>query len=73
MACVHRKCPHCDAERIVKKGTANGWQRLKCRACAKAFNAPTGTPLAHLRLRGKWLEQAAVMRDGLPSASPSVR
>lgn len=64
-ACVHRKCPHCDAERIVKNGTADGWQRFKCRACAKTFNALTGTPLAHLHPRGKWLEQAAVMRDGL--------
>ncbi len=64
-ASVHRACPHCGAERIVKNGTADGWQRFKCRACAKTFNALTGTPLAHLHLRGKWLEQAAVMRDGL--------
>ena len=64
-ACAHRKCPHCDAERIVKNGTADGWQRFKCRACAKTFNVLTGTPLAHLHLRGKWLEQATVMRDGL--------
>lgn len=64
-AAAHEKCPHCGAERIVKNGTADGLQRFKCRACAKTFNALTGTPLAHLHQRGKWLEQAAVMRDGL--------
>lgn len=64
-AAVHQKCPHCGAERIVKNGTADGLQRFKCRACAKTFNALTGTPLAHLHQRMKWLEQAAVMRDGL--------
>ena len=29
---THRKCPHCGAERIVKKGAADGRQRFKCRA-----------------------------------------
>ena len=56
------KCPHCGAERVVKNGTADGLQRFKCRACAKTFNALTGTPLAHLPPRGKWLEQAAECR-----------
>lgn len=64
-ASARRVCPHCGAERIVKNGTADGLQRFKCRTCTKTFNALTGTPLAHLHLRGKWLEQAAVMRDGL--------
>lgn len=58
-------CPHCGADRIVKNGTASGLQRYKCRGCSKTFNTLTGTPLAHLHLRDKWLEQAAVMRDGL--------
>ena len=40
-------------------------QRFKCRGCAKTFNALTGTPLARLRHKAKWLSQAAVLRDGL--------
>ena len=52
-----RACPHCKSERLVRNGMADGLQRYKCRACAKAFNTLTGTPLARLRHKGKWLEQ----------------
>jgi transposase-like protein len=58
-------CPHCAAERVVKNGTARGLQRYKCRGCDKTFCALTGTPLAGLHMRGKWIEQAAALRDGL--------
>lgn len=58
-------CPHCAALRVVKNGTAHGLQRFKCRSCGKTFNALTGTPLAGLHMRDKWLEQAAAMREGL--------
>jgi len=58
-------CPHCAAERVVKNGSADGLQRYKCRACRRTFNALTGSPLAGLHMRGKWLDQAAVLRDGL--------
>lgn len=58
-------CPHCSAERVVKNGSADGLQRYKCRSCRKTFNALTGTPLARLRMKGKWLEQTAALRDGL--------
>lgn len=58
-------CPHCAAERVVKNGTARGLQRYKCRGCARTFCALTGTPLAGLHMRGKWIEQATALRDGL--------
>jgi transposase-like protein len=61
----HRGCPHCDGEFIVRNGTANGLQRYKCRACGKTFNALTGTPLARLRHKGKWLDQTRALADGL--------
>jgi transposase-like protein len=44
---------------------ASDLQRFKCRKCAKTFNALSGTWLAHLHLRGKWIGQAEAMRDGL--------
>jgi transposase-like protein len=58
-------CPHCAAERIVKNGNARGLQRYKCRACGKTFCALTGTPLAGLHMRGKWLGQAEALDAGL--------
>jgi transposase-like protein len=58
-------CPHCAATQVVKNGSADGLQRYKCNACRKTFNALTGTPLARLRQKGKWLEQTAALRDGL--------
>lgn len=60
-----RACPHCKSERIVRNGMADGLQRYKCRGCGKTFNALTGTPLARLRLKGKWLAQTRALADGL--------
>ena len=57
-------CPHCAEEHVVKNGNAHGLQRYKCRGCRKTFNVLTGTPLAGLHMKGKWLEQVAVLRDG---------
>lgn len=59
------QCPHCDSKAVVRNGTADGLQRFKCRDCAKTFNALTGTPLARLRMKGKWVSQAEALRDGL--------
>lgn len=57
-------CPHCGNTHIVKNGHADGLQRYLCRACATTFNALTGTPLARLHLREKWLEQAQALHEG---------
>ena len=58
-------CPCCGAQRVVKNGSAHGLQRFKCRDCGKTFNVLTGTPLAGLHMRDKWLEQATALREGL--------
>ncbi len=49
----------------MRNGLADGLQRYKCRAWGNTFNALSGTPLARLRHKGKWLEQARAMADGL--------
>lgn len=59
------QCPHCGSARMVRNGRAHGLQRYKCRACKRSFNALTGTPLARLRQKGKWLAQAEAVREGL--------
>ena len=58
-------CPHCQGQHVVRNGQASELQRYKCRGCAKTFNALTGTPLARLRHKARWLIQAQVLREGL--------
>jgi len=57
--------PHCQAARAVRNGQASGLQRYKCRGCGKTFNALSGTPMARLRPKHKWLDQAQVLSQGL--------
>jgi len=62
---VEPTCPKCSSVRVVRNGQADGLQRYKCRSCCVTFNALTGTPLARLRYRERWLRQCAVLQDGL--------
>lgn len=64
---VHEQpaCPHCNATRIVRNGSASGMQRYKCRGCHRTFNALSATPLARLRMKAKWLGQQDVLNQGL--------
>ena len=48
-------CPRCRGVRLHRDGRADGLQRYRCLGCRRSFNALTGTPLARLRHRGKWL------------------
>lgn len=58
-----RQCPHCAAARVYKHGRSAGLQSYLCLACKKSFNALTGTPLARLHLREKWLPYLQCMID----------
>lgn len=58
-------CPRCGASHVVRHGHADGLQRYKCRGCGRTFNALTGTPLARLRQREKWLSQVKALGEGL--------
>jgi len=59
------RCPHCAHERIHRHGRSEGLQRYRCGACGKTFNALTGTPLARLRHKAKWLDFLQAMQDSL--------
>jgi transposase-like protein len=59
-----RQCPHCKAVGAQKRGRVSGLARFQCRACRKTYNALTGTPLARLRMKDRWLEMAAAMAAG---------
>jgi transposase-like protein len=51
-----RACPACRESRIHRHGHVHGLQRFRCAGCGVTFNALTGTPLARLRLKSRWLE-----------------
>ena len=58
-----RACPVCASRRLHRHGHAHGLQRYRCTACGKTFNALTGTPLARLRLKGRWLDYLDTVLD----------
>jgi len=56
-------CPHCQASKPYRHGHAHGLQRYRCRACSRTFNALSGTPLARLRHKARWLDYLDGMLD----------
>jgi transposase-like protein len=48
-------CPRCRSLHVHRDGHADGLQRYRCVGCGRSFNALTGTALARLRHRTKWL------------------
>ena len=59
-----RRCPHCGDGGSVGCGAANGVRRFRCKKCGKSFNALTGTPLAGLRKKERWLEFGRSLSEG---------
>lgn len=58
-------CPHCVSTDLYRYGLVSGLQRYFCKKCHKTFNALTGTPLARLRQKPKWLDYLAAMAQSL--------
>ena len=50
-----RRCPHCGGA-SVGGGQSDGLRRFRCKDCRRSFNALTGTPLARLRKKERWLD-----------------
>lgn len=59
----HLRCPRCEGTRFYRHGHANGLQRFQCRACKRTFNSLTGTPLARLRQKHRWMTYCDTLRD----------
>ncbi|WBS00749.1 hypothetical protein OU994_20855 [Pseudoduganella sp. SL102] len=66
-------CPHCACQRSHRCGQASGLQRYRCVMCRRSFNALTGTPLARLRLRDKWLHYLQCLIESIPVRSAARR
>jgi transposase-like protein len=58
-------CGHCRSDKYSKHGRRNDFQRYKCKRCGKTFNILTGTPLARLRKKGRWLDFSNCLAEGL--------
>jgi len=56
-------CPRCQADRPYRHGHVNGLQRYRCRVCLRTFNALSGTPLARLRHKSRWIDYLDGMLD----------
>jgi transposase-like protein len=56
-------CPHCGSHCIGKWGIAKGLRRFRCKECKRTFNALTGTPLAHLRMKERWGQFAECLQE----------
>lgn len=61
-----RCCPHCQSTELALHGQVNGLQRYRCQACRRTFNALTGTPLARLRKKDKWLGFSGALAASQP-------
>jgi transposase-like protein len=58
-----RPCPHCPAPGARRRATVSDRARYECRECGRTDNALTGTDLAPLRMKDRWLEMASSMTD----------
>ena len=63
-----RSCPCCQGTDLDRHGQVSGLQRCRCQSCHRTFNALTGTALARLRKKDKWLGFS-----GAPVASQPLR
>ena len=61
-----RRCPRCHGAHWHRHGHANNLQRYRCRACGRTFNDLSGTPLARLRLREKWIDYLQALLASRP-------
>jgi transposase-like protein len=58
-----RPCPRCGCDRVHRCGQASGLQRFRCLGCRRTYNALTGTPLARLRKKERWLPYLQCVLD----------
>jgi len=66
-------CAHCGADEIVGWGRSHGLPRYRCKACGRTFNAATGTAMARLRKKDRWLDQAQAMIESVSLAKAAER
>lgn len=58
-------CPSCGSSHCLRWGQQSGLQRFRCKDCGRSFNRLSGTPLAHLHHRERWLAYAECLEQSL--------
>ena len=66
-------CPRCGCPKAHLHGTANDLRRFRCTRCRRTYNALTGTPLARLRKRDKWLPYLQCLLDSITVRKAATR
>jgi transposase-like protein len=67
------KCAHCGSLRIEGWGRErNGLKRRRCLDCRRTFNPLTGTALARLRKKERWLSFGAALNGSLPVRKAAI-
>jgi len=66
-------CPHCRSPEVRPWGGARGLPRYRCPQCRKTFNPFTGTPVAGLHNKERWLDQARALIEGESLAKAAER
>jgi len=66
-------CPRCGALDVRHWGEARGLPRYRCVECRKTFNPFTGTPVAGLHNKDRWLDQARALIEGESLAKAAER
>jgi transposase-like protein len=66
-------CPHCASHKLGRWGHASGLPRYRCGECRRTFNALSGTPLARLRKKDRWADQAEALKSGESVAKAAAR
>ena len=66
-------CPHCGGYEVGAWGRANGMPRRRCKGCRKTFGPLTGTPLAGLHYKDRWIDQAQALMSGESVAKAAER
>jgi transposase-like protein len=66
-------CAHCGADEMIGWGRSHGLPRYRCKACKRTFNAATGTAMARLRKKDRWLDQAQAMIESVSLAKAAER
>lgn len=56
-------CGHCGSDKTARWGSAHGLARYRCGGCNQTFNALTGTSLARLRHKARWLTFGAALQE----------
>ena len=61
-----KPCPHCNSEKVYKRGKQKGVQMYRCNDCNKWYSETTGTPLHDIKLKHKWQSYLRCMEQGMP-------